>query len=107
MGTTLALNGAHDLAGCLLQNPRDFTAAFSQYEATMRPLVDRAQKLPPGMPRLMNPETAWGVAVLHWIMYFLCLSRLHILLFMLGAGPPANVVPVEDYGFEELAEMEV
>lgn len=97
MGTTLALNGAYNLAGSLLQHPNDLAAAFAQYEERMRPLVDRAQKLAPGMPHLMNPEMEWGVRLLNWIMYLLCLSRLHILLFMLGAGPPANFVPVKKY----------
>ncbi|ROW03005.1 hypothetical protein VMCG_05778 [Cytospora schulzeri] len=107
MGTTLALNGAYNLAGSLLQHPNNFAAAFAQYEEKMRPLVDRAQKLAPGMPRIVNPETTWGVRLLNWIMYFLCLSRLHILLFMLGAGPPANFVPVEEYGFRQLEESSV
>lgn len=106
MGTTLALNGAYNLAGAILQHPGDLTGAFAQYETTMRPLVDRAQKLAPGMPRLANPETAWGISVLLWIGYFLWASRLHTLLFALGLGPPANAVPVEDYGLRKLQEAE-
>ncbi|KAI3390553.1 hypothetical protein diail_9205, partial [Diaporthe ilicicola] len=90
MGTTLAMTGAYNLAGTILQHPDDLTAAFTQYETTTRPLVSRAQKLAPGMPRLINPETAWGISVLHWLGYLMTISRIHLLLFALGVGPPAN-----------------
>jgi 2-polyprenyl-6-methoxyphenol hydroxylase-like FAD-dependent oxidoreductase len=105
MGTTLALTGAYDLAGAILQHPEDFTAAFAQYETAMRPLVDRAQKLAPGMPRLVNPETAWGISVLLWVSYLFCASRLHLLVFALGLGPPADAVPVADYGLRKLEDV--
>ncbi|KAL1865348.1 hypothetical protein Daus18300_007238 [Diaporthe australafricana] len=105
MGTTLALTGAYNLAGAILQHPEDLSAAFAQYETTTRPLVSRAQKLAPGMPRLINPETAWGVSALLWFGYLLRISRIHVLLLALGAGPPANAVPVEDYGLRKLQEF--
>lgn len=105
MGTTLALNGAYNLAGAILQHPQDLAAAFAQYEVKMRPLVDLAQKLAPGMPRLVNPETAWGISVLHWIGYFFWVSRLHVVLFALGLGPPADAVPVEEYGLRKLQDV--
>ncbi|KAK2599810.1 hypothetical protein N8I77_011533 [Diaporthe amygdali] len=106
MGTTLALTGAYNLAGAILRHPDDLTAAFAQYEATTRPLVDRAQKLAPGMPRLVNPETTWGISVLHWFGYLMWISKLQVLLFALGVGPPANAVPVEDYGLRKLEALE-
>lgn len=105
MGTTLALTGAYNLASALLQHPDDYTSAFASYEEKMRPVVDRAQKLAPGMPHLLHPETAWGVWVLNTIMYLLNVSRLSLLMFKLGAGPPAHSVPVEEYGFRDLPEM--
>lgn len=104
MGTTLALTGAYNLAGAILQHPQDLAAAFAQYETAMRPLVDRAQKLAPGMPRLVNPETAQGISVLLWISYLFCVSRLNLLLFALGLGPPADAVPVTDYGLRQLED---
>lgn len=103
MGTTLALNGAHNLAGVILRHPNDYTAAFAEYEAKMRPIVDRAQKLAPGMPYLMNPETWWGVWVLLTFMYIIYRSSLVNLLIGFQ-GPPANTVPVEEYGFKQLPE---
>lgn len=104
MDTTLALTGAYDLTGAILQHPDDLDAAFAQYEMSMRPLVNRAQKLAPGMPRLINPETAWGVSVLLWISYLFCASRLHLLAFAHGLGPPADAVPVADYGLRKLED---
>lgn len=105
MGTTLALTGAYNLAGAILRHPEDLSAAFTQYEMTTRPTVSRAQKLAPGMPHAVNPETAWGVSTLLWFGYLMCISRIHVLLFALGVGPPANAVPVEDYGLRKLQEL--
>jgi len=50
MGTTLALQGAYNLAGALSQRSMatDYASAFAFYEERMRPIVDRAQKLPLG-----------------------------------------------------------
>ena len=103
MGTTLAFCGAYNLAGSLIHHPNDHAAAFDAYERRMRPVVDRAQKLAPGMPYLINPETAWGVWMLHAIVFVLGWSGLMNLLVRFK-GPPANTVPVEEYGFKQLPE---
>ncbi|KAK6004802.1 hypothetical protein QM012_008664 [Aureobasidium pullulans] len=47
MGTTLALAGAYHLAGSLVAIPIDYQKAFARYEDSMRPLVQKAQGLPP------------------------------------------------------------
>jgi len=104
MGTTLALNGAYQLAGALAQHPDDHEAAFAAYEQKMRPLVDRAQKLTPGMPHLLNPETAWGVWVLNAIMFVLWQSGLIGLLVKLIGPGSGIVVSLEDHGFRRLPE---
>lgn len=104
MGTTLALSGAYNLAGCLTRNPDDLNAAFAQYEKKMRPIVDRAQKLAPGMPYLMNPETNWGVWLLNALMWLVTMTGVIQLMFKLGAGPPAHMVPIEEYGFKKLSK---
>lgn len=103
MGTTLALNGAYNLAGALTRHPNDHTAAFAEYEEKMRPIVTRAQKLAPGFPHVLSPETAWGIWMLNTITCILCWSGLLNLGFMF-LGPPANTVPVEEYGFKQLPE---
>lgn len=105
MGTTLALTGAYDLAGALLQHPNDLTKAFTTYEERMKPTVAKAQKLAPGMPGLFHPEAAWGVWILNFIIYLLDVSRVTSLMFKLGAGPPANNITVEEYGIRDLPEM--
>lgn len=106
MGTTLGLNGAYNLAGALLKHPNDHEAAFAEYQEKMTPTVQRAQKLAPGFPHLMYPETAWGVAVLRYLVYFIWVSGVGNLMFKF-AGPPANEVKVDDYGFRELPDDKV
>ena len=106
MGTTLALNGAYHLAGALVNHSHDLTTAFAEYEKKTRPMVDRAQKLPPGAPYVLNPETAWGISMLNaflGIIYWCGLANLMFMFF----GPPANVVQVEDYGFKHPPELGV
>ncbi|QMW04795.1 FAD-dependent monooxygenase [Spirosoma foliorum] len=63
-GTTLALVGAYVLAGELSRHKRH-EDAFAAYEKLMRPYVEEVQKLPPGTPRLVYPETKFGVSVLN------------------------------------------
>ncbi len=121
MGTTLAFSGAYNLAGALLQHPNDSSAAFTQYEEEMRPVVTRAQKLFPGAPHSASPETAWGIWTLHAIFYAIKQSGLVWLLFNIAwvvnwlglekllyriGGPPANMVQVKDYGFRKLSEWD-
>ncbi|MGI5500355.1 FAD-dependent monooxygenase [Lentzea sp. CA-135723] len=64
MSTSLALVGAYVLAG-ELATAGDPAAAFAAFERTMRPYVERAQKLPPGGPRLVHPRTRAGIRALH------------------------------------------
>ena len=61
MGTTPALLGAYVLAGELGRHDR---AAFAAYATVMRPHVRKAQKLPPGTPRIANPRSNTGVRLL-------------------------------------------
>ncbi len=67
MGTTLSLVGAHILAGELgatLAAGTTPTHAFARYEQLMRGYADSAQGLAPGMPGIMHPHSATGVALL-------------------------------------------
>jgi 2-polyprenyl-6-methoxyphenol hydroxylase-like FAD-dependent oxidoreductase len=63
-GTTLALLGAYVLAGELARHD-DHREAFAAYESVMRPHVRKAQKLPPGTPRIAHPRSRWGVRLLN------------------------------------------
>ncbi|ATY61643.1 2-polyprenyl-6-methoxyphenol hydroxylase-like oxidoreductase [Cordyceps militaris] len=59
MGTTLALTGACSLVRVLLRYQDAVDQAFAEYEAAMRPVAMRAQKLAPGMPRVIHPQARW------------------------------------------------
>lgn len=111
MGTTISLTGAYHLAGSILQHTSssgvlDCPSAFNQYEEKMRPVVQKAQKLPPGAPHMMYPETAWGVWILRCLAYCIWKSNIQNLVFRF-AGPPANEVSInEDYGLKTLPESD-
>jgi 2-polyprenyl-6-methoxyphenol hydroxylase-like FAD-dependent oxidoreductase len=62
-GTSLALTGAYVLAGELATRA-DCASALASYEALLRPYVVKAQKLPPGAPRIVNPMSGLGVRTL-------------------------------------------
>ena len=64
MGTTLALLGSYVLAGELARHD-DHRAAFAAYASAMTPHVRKAQKLPPGTPRIANPRSSTGVHLLN------------------------------------------
>jgi 2-polyprenyl-6-methoxyphenol hydroxylase-like FAD-dependent oxidoreductase len=99
MGTTLALAGAYHLAGSLITNPDRHDLAFEEYEANMRPLVGKAQKLAPGMPHLLHPQSIWGV----WLLKIFC-AAIHlsgmINLLSRFKGPPAQVQEFRAYDFK-------
>jgi 2-polyprenyl-6-methoxyphenol hydroxylase-like FAD-dependent oxidoreductase len=65
-GTTLAIVGAYVLAGELSRHER-YEDAFTAYEKRMRPYVEEVQKLPPGTPKLVYPETKLGVLILNTV----------------------------------------
>ena len=64
----------------------ELTAVFEEYESATHPIVMKAQKLPPGMPWLIHPETEWGVWVMHSIVGFVCWSGIVTVMARL-AGP--------------------
>ncbi|KAK7192095.1 hypothetical protein DPSP01_003953 [Paraphaeosphaeria sporulosa] len=62
-GTTLAMTGGYVLAGELLRHKGDIDAGLSAYEAIMRPVIDDMQRIPPGVPTAIAPQTWWGIAI--------------------------------------------
>ena len=98
MGTSLALVGAYVLAGELAAHA-DPVDAFAAYEKIMRPYVDQAQKLPPGTPKLANPQTRLGIAVFHTALR-LAASRAAKAVGKLGTrlfSPPADAIELPTY----------
>lgn len=79
----------------------------------MRPIVDEAQKLAPGMPHLINPDTDWGIWVMRSLVSCLAYTRIFFVLVkyfgrVLRLGPAAaDYVPVEDFGFKQAEEWKV
>ncbi len=64
VGTTVAIIGAHVLAGELARH-EDHQVAFAAYEKLMRPFVNLAQRIPPGVPWIAHPKSKLGISLLH------------------------------------------
>ncbi|CAF9937015.1 hypothetical protein IMSHALPRED_010985 [Imshaugia aleurites] len=60
-GTSLAIAGAYVLAGEVGRHKNDLAAGLRSYEERMRPIINDMQKIPPGIPGIMAPQTAWGI----------------------------------------------
>jgi 2-polyprenyl-6-methoxyphenol hydroxylase-like FAD-dependent oxidoreductase len=84
MGTTLSLTGAYVLAGELARRAGqnggdvdvDVPGALKAYARVVRQFVDEAQKLAPGVPGILYPETSWGVWILTTIIWLVAKSRI-------------------------------
>ena len=74
-GTTLAIAGAYVLAGEISRHRGDLAAGLRGYERQMRPMIDDLQKVPPLVPTVFAPQTAWGL----WL-------RNHIFAFIAWTG---------------------
>ncbi|KKY21978.1 putative monooxygenase fad-binding protein [Phaeomoniella chlamydospora] len=93
MGTTVAIVGAYVLAGEIAANPGNHPAAFEAYERKMQSLVKKAQKLARGAPAMINPQTEWGIYILHLILGFFAWTGLYKLL----GSPPASAMKLPEY----------
>ncbi|MDI1492915.1 MAG: hypothetical protein OHK93_004698 [Ramalina farinacea] len=76
MGTTGSFVGAYVLAGEICQNSEDLPRAFQRYDEVLRPFVNEIQKINPWFVKLALPETAWGVAILHFVVGLICWLRI-------------------------------
>ncbi|KAL5451501.1 hypothetical protein PMIN05_000415 [Paraphaeosphaeria minitans] len=61
MGTALAIVGSYELAGEIASSPSDIPAALQRYVTTLRPFSGQCQRLIPGMPQALFPQSAWGL----------------------------------------------
>ncbi|CAH0057181.1 unnamed protein product [Clonostachys solani] len=114
MGTTLAFSAAYKLAGYLQTyikgESNDPLSSLAQYNEQMRPIVEDAQQLAPGQPHVYNPETAWGIWILHVLVSSLSYTRILFVVIkffgrILHLGPQAaDYVPVEDFGFKSMPQ---
>ena len=62
-GTSLAIASAYLLAGEICRAKGNVLAGLRGYEERMRPIVADMQKIPPGVPGIVAPQTAWGLSL--------------------------------------------
>ncbi|MCJ8056933.1 FAD-dependent monooxygenase [Shinella curvata] len=67
IGTTLAIVGAYVLAGELSQGP-SLQHALKRYDEIMRPFVEKGQGVPKVAPKMLQPQTRFGVALQHAVL---------------------------------------
>jgi len=87
IGATLAITGSYVLAGELARHP-SIDDALQSYEAAMRPMVQKGQGVPKLAPRLMNPHSRLGIAVLHGALKIASAPPLQGLAAKLFSSPP-------------------
>ncbi|KAI3397453.1 hypothetical protein diail_10784 [Diaporthe ilicicola] len=71
-GTSLAMAGAYVLAGEVSRHKGNLGAGLRGYEERMRPIIDDLQRIPPGVPWVMAPQTAWGIWFRNTVLIILC-----------------------------------
>lgn len=89
IGTTLAVTGAYVLAGEIGLN-HSVPDAFARYEEAMRPMVAEGRSVPKIGPRLMNPHSRLGIAMLHGALHLASSAPLRELAAKVFARPPAS-----------------
>jgi 2-polyprenyl-6-methoxyphenol hydroxylase-like FAD-dependent oxidoreductase len=90
-GTSLAITGAYVLAAALSRaSAGDHEQAFAEYDGWMRPLVEDAQDLPPGVPRLAAPRTSAGAQLLKWGTKVAAAPIVQTVATRLTSGPEAT-----------------
>ena len=100
MGTTLAIIGAYILAGEVGASNGDYQTAFASYERKMKPYVIKAQSLPRGAPGIANPQTEWGISVLHGVVGFVSWSGLPKIFSKVSSFlPEGKSLPLPEYAF--------
>ena len=95
MGTSLAFIGAYVLAGEISRQPKNIPAALESYERVLRPYVESIQKLPPGIPWIVNPQSTLGVRMFEtvaWVAGVLSKTGLTTLLSKFAAYLPIGGV---------------
>lgn len=71
-GTSLAMAGAYVLAGEISMHKGNVEAGLRGYEERMRPIIDDLQKIPPGIPWILAPQTAWGIWLRNTVLTVIC-----------------------------------
>ena len=79
VGTSLAIESAYILAGELskIQSIHDVPQALERYEEGFRPLYATMEELPSGFPQLVFPQTAWGLRLRDFVLWFVSKTKIH------------------------------
>jgi len=85
MGTSLALAGAYVLAGEVARHPGSLEEGLQAYEERMRPIADKAQRIPMGMPGVFAPYTAGGLRLRNIVFAIVCRTGLLEFLHRFGS----------------------
>ncbi|MCJ1278330.1 hypothetical protein MMC21_006145 [Puttea exsequens] len=98
-GTTLAIAGAYLLAGEVGRHKGNLAAGLRGYEEQMRPIIDDLQKIPPLVPTIFAPQTAWGVWVRNNVFAFIAWTRIleFAQKFLAGAFASTDKNRLPDY----------
>lgn len=99
-GTTLAITGAYVLAGEICKNNNDIEAGLEGYEKTMRPLINEMSKVPPLIPTILAPQTAWALWLRNNIFALIAWSNLleHAQKYVFGSsGANISEYPLPEY----------
>ncbi|KAI5242343.1 FAD/NAD(P)-binding domain-containing protein [Aureobasidium subglaciale] len=77
IGTSLAIMGAHTLAGSLLLTPHDVPAANKAYEDLMLPFVKKQQgTVGDYAMQMLNPQSAWGLWLRNTLLWAICAAKI-------------------------------
>ncbi|KAH6904583.1 hypothetical protein BKA70DRAFT_1431891 [Coprinopsis sp. MPI-PUGE-AT-0042] len=103
IGTSNAMIGGFMLAGELAKakanTAEDIGAALKRYEDGLRPLAGGKNSKPPlGYPQMANPQSGWGIGVLHAVTKVVALTGIDRLLMRLGDTDEGSW-KLPDYGF--------
>lgn len=75
-GTSLAIAGGYLLAGEVGRHNGNIAAGLRGYEKQMRPIIDGLQKVPPLVPTIFAPQTAWGLWLRNHIFALIAWTRI-------------------------------
>lgn len=98
-GTTLAIAGAYVLAGEVARHKGNLASGLRGYEERMRPIIDDLQKVPPLVPTIFAPQTAWGLWLRNNIFAFIAWTRIleFAQKFFAGAFASTDSYGLPDY----------
>lgn len=100
-GTSLAIGGAYVLAGEIGRHKGDLAAGLKAYEDRMKPIIEDMQQIPPGIPGLLAPQTAWGVWLRNTVVTFVCWASVLSPFFSWIGGFWASSFGRDKYGLPD------